>query len=169
MVDIDSLNDPKSLIFAEEFGRREENDNDDERTVIIEDRDITQSTQFVPRTDNDESPIRDFPVKGRGTLETLIIMGSSDDYILNVSVDNSDIVDGQSYSELNSISPTLSHIDAYTDGTEFIVTINRYPFKERLRATIIPNGETTFSLVRAELMMKEIKGMNTEESKFIET
>ena len=125
---------------------------EDKELTFFERKNITRSTPFDPESkDGKES----FPIRGRGSIDNILVQSESDTFGLFLRVDDDDIIDNESFTYLNSISQELSHISAYqrTDG-DYIVSITDYPFTESVEFSIIPTEETTFTLIRPEVITK---------------
>lgn len=146
----------EKLILSEEmFWRKNQVEviEESDRPFFVEMRDFTKNSPFGPRRQDDATDPSDkqddFPIKGRGKLDNLLIIADSDQYELNVAVDDRDVVD-DSYSSLSSISDELEHVSAYNRDNEFITLVTDYPFEEGLYVTIKPLESIFFYRVRAE-------------------
>lgn len=164
--EVTGFSDPMSLIFAEEF-RQNTRSEDKKEVVVIEEKNITRDGVFYPKDSREENPIQSLPVHGEGELDLLIVRSNSQNFSLEVSVDDTDIIDDMTYTELNNLAPDLSHISAYdTADGEFVVTVTDYPFYEIVRARIRANDEITFPLIRVELFMDRID-VQEEKDEFV--
>lgn len=133
-------------------------DEESEDPFFIEMRDVTKSSVFSPRSTasaTDTSTVQDdFPITGGGRLDNLLVISNSDQFDINVAVDDRDVVD-DSFSTLNSISNELENVSAYSRSNQHIVVVSSYPFNEAIHADIRPRGEINFPRVRAEGVIED--------------
>lgn len=126
--------------------------DDNEDLFFFETQNVTRSIAFDPESpDGDEK----FPIQGRGSIDNILVQAESDTFEVFLRVDDDTIIDAKKFSYLESLSQELSHISAYqrTNG-DYILSITEYPFKERVKFSLIPSQETTFTLIRPELRLK---------------
>jgi len=131
-----------------------ENETQRETLYFFQLDNITRGGAFRPKDESNDA--ENFPLEASGQIETITIVSDSDTFETTFILDDDKVIDGTSWSELNSISQELAHIGAYqrSEG-DYVLSISDYPFNEVVDLSIAPESETTFSLIRVEIMIDE--------------
>jgi len=125
----------------------------DPELFFFENRNITTSIAFDPEGSQKDDD--SFPVRGKGQIDNILVQADSDTFSVTLKVDDDELIDNRNWSYLNSISQELAHIGAYQKSSgEYVLSISDYPFKNEVKFSILPTQETTFELIRAELMIE---------------
>lgn len=130
-------------------------DEESEDLFFLDSRDVTKQVAFTPKSQESANGTDklDLPIHGKGKLDTFLVVSSSRDFSVNVTVDNSEVVDDD-FDTLSTFQSDLTHVSAYQSSENFIVSVSGYPFKEFLDIRIIPTEETVFDIVRVEAIIE---------------
>lgn len=145
-----------SLIAAEERQAQQEPEDEGSKLFFIERENFTIDRPFTPVFEDEEGEIRQLPLSDSGVLDSLVVIGDSSNYRMTLEVDEFNVVDDKTFSELQSISIELSHVGAFTNDGKSIISVSSYPFQEHLNMELEPTGEEVdFTLVRLEVITGE--------------
>jgi len=172
MMDEDTL--ALNMILADEGRQSKKGKGGDKELTLIQKRGVTLSSQFRLKGEDFNGDAVNMPIEGKGALDSFVAVArNSENFALSVEVDNHDVVDREEYSELKRLSTELSKIGAYERGTDRVVSVSGYPFKERLNIILYPKETIEFDIVRAEIIkgttdVEQSGGLDPETAKLLE-
>lgn len=163
---IDELDDASDLatflIASEEIQRPRPTqqtpadvEDESEDLFFVQNENVMKKVEFTPLSSDKPTPLDGpgFPVHAQGRLDSFIVVSDSRNFEVQVTVDNSDVVD-DTFSRLATIQQELTHISAYQTQEKFVVSVQDYPFREFLNIIITPSEEIEFELIRVEAIIE---------------
>lgn len=152
--------EPPSLKGIERAGVKQQSQNTTEDVVereslfFFEVNDKTAKSTFRP--ENKRQIDRDFPLRTSGEISTILVIAEDNTFSSTLVLDGDKVLDDKAWSDIDNLSGELSHIEteARQDG-KYVLSINDYPFNETIDFSISPNSQTTFNLIRVEIIEDE--------------